>query len=87
MQFVGFDVYVLGREASGFECGEKSRADVSEWQVSHLNHFNSQSHSIIGYSLLYIYISSSSRVKEYLPIVGLADFNKLSAKLIFGADR
>ncbi|KAA8521796.1 hypothetical protein F0562_012469 [Nyssa sinensis] len=28
----------------------------------------------------------SSRVKEYLPIVGLADFNKLSAKLIFGAD-
>uniref|UniRef100_A0A162AJ76 Aspartate aminotransferase n=1 Tax=Daucus carota subsp. sativus TaxID=79200 RepID=A0A162AJ76_DAUCS len=27
-----------------------------------------------------------SRVKEYLPIVGLADFNKLSAKLIFGAD-
>jgi len=30
VQFVGFDVYVLGREASGFECGEKSRADVSE---------------------------------------------------------
>ncbi|RWV77905.1 hypothetical protein GW17_00061214, partial [Ensete ventricosum] len=29
----------------------------------------------------------SSRVKEYLPITGLADFNKLSAKLIFGADR
>mgnify|MGYP004707466629 CR=1 FL=1 len=29
----------------------------------------------------------SSRVKEYLPIVGLADFNKLSAKLILGADR
>jgi aspartate/tyrosine/aromatic aminotransferase len=28
-----------------------------------------------------------SRVKEYLPITGLADFNKLSAKLIFGADR
>lgn len=28
-----------------------------------------------------------SRVKEYLPIVGLADFNKLSAKLILGADR
>jgi len=28
-----------------------------------------------------------SRNKEYLPIVGLADFNKLSAKLIFGADR
>ncbi|GAA0139350.1 transaminase [Lithospermum erythrorhizon] len=31
-------------------------------------------------------INDSSRVKEYLPIVGLADFNKLSAKLIFGAD-
>lgn len=29
----------------------------------------------------------SSRVKEYLPITGLADFNKLSAKLIFGDDR
>lgn len=29
----------------------------------------------------------SSRVKEYLPIVGLADFNKLSAKLILGTDR
>lgn len=28
-----------------------------------------------------------ARVKEYLPIVGLAEFNKLSAKLIFGADR
>lgn len=28
-----------------------------------------------------------SRVKEYLPITGLADFNKLSAKLILGADR
>jgi len=28
-----------------------------------------------------------SRNKEYIPIVGLADFNKLSAKLIFGADR
>ena len=27
-----------------------------------------------------------SRNKEYIPIVGLADFNKLSAKLIFGAD-
>ncbi|KAI3967591.1 hypothetical protein MKW92_048787, partial [Papaver armeniacum] len=27
-----------------------------------------------------------SRVKEYLPITGLADFNKCSAKLIFGAD-
>ncbi|KAJ0010303.1 hypothetical protein Pint_33813 [Pistacia integerrima] len=31
-------------------------------------------------------VSFRSRVKEYLPIVGLADFNKLSAKLIFGAD-
>ncbi|KAK2978901.1 hypothetical protein RJ640_012509 [Escallonia rubra] len=31
-------------------------------------------------------VNDSSRVKEYLPIVGLADFNKLSAKLIFGAD-
>ena len=28
-----------------------------------------------------------SRVKEYLPIVGLAEFNRLSAKLMFGADR
>ncbi|CAM8949537.1 unnamed protein product [Rhodiola kirilowii] len=27
-----------------------------------------------------------SRVKEYLPIVGLSDFNKLSARLMFGAD-
>lgn len=26
-------------------------------------------------------------MKEYLSITGLADFNKLSAKLIFGADR
>ncbi|XP_057468028.1 aspartate aminotransferase, cytoplasmic isoform X1 [Actinidia eriantha] len=31
-------------------------------------------------------VNDRSRVKEYLPIVGLADFNKLSAKLIFGAD-
>lgn len=31
-------------------------------------------------------VHDSSRVKEYLPIVGLADFNKLSAKLILGAD-
>ncbi|KAJ0091699.1 hypothetical protein Patl1_13266 [Pistacia atlantica] len=31
-------------------------------------------------------VNDQSRVKEYLPIVGLADFNKLSAKLIFGAD-
>lgn len=31
-------------------------------------------------------VNDKSRVKEYLPIVGLADFNKLSAKLIFGAD-
>ncbi|KAL8054307.1 hypothetical protein ABFX02_05G128900 [Erythranthe guttata] len=31
-------------------------------------------------------VNDSSRVKEYLPIVGLADFNKLSAKLILGAD-
>jgi hypothetical protein len=28
-----------------------------------------------------------TRYKEYLPITGLADFNKLSAKLIFGPDR
>ncbi|KAH6757183.1 aspartate aminotransferase 3 [Perilla frutescens var. hirtella] len=28
-----------------------------------------------------------SRVKEYIPIVGLANFNRLSAKLILGADR
>lgn len=25
--------------------------------------------------------------KEYLPITGMVEFNKLSAKLIFGADR
>ncbi|PKI66033.1 aspartate aminotransferase, cytoplasmic [Punica granatum] len=31
-------------------------------------------------------VNDRSRVKEYLPIVGLAEFNKLSAKLIFGAD-
>ncbi|XP_050218888.1 aspartate aminotransferase, cytoplasmic [Mercurialis annua] len=31
-------------------------------------------------------VNDPSRVKEYIPIVGLADFNKLSAKLIFGAD-
>ncbi|OVA20333.1 Aspartate/other aminotransferase [Macleaya cordata] len=31
-------------------------------------------------------VNDRSRVKEYLPITGLADFNKLSAKLIFGAE-
>ncbi|XP_019183776.1 PREDICTED: aspartate aminotransferase, cytoplasmic [Ipomoea nil] len=31
-------------------------------------------------------VNDRSRVKEYLPITGLADFNKLSAKLILGAD-
>lgn len=31
-------------------------------------------------------VNDRSRVKEYLPIIGLADFNKLSAKLILGAD-
>lgn len=31
-------------------------------------------------------LNDPSRVKEYLPITGLANFNKLSAKLIFGAD-
>lgn len=31
-------------------------------------------------------VNDTSRVKEYLPILGLADFNKLSAKLILGAD-
>ncbi|KAK1407954.1 hypothetical protein QVD17_39582 [Tagetes erecta] len=31
-------------------------------------------------------VNDRSRVKEYLPIVGLADFTKLSAKLILGAD-
>ncbi|CAN1162003.1 Aspartate aminotransferase 3, chloroplastic [Linum perenne] len=31
-------------------------------------------------------VNDRSRVKEYIPIVGLADFNKLSARLIFGAD-
>nr|GMC58817.1 aspartate aminotransferase, cytoplasmic [Ipomoea batatas] len=33
-----------------------------------------------------ILVSNKARVKEYLPITGLAEFNKLSAKLIFGAD-
>lgn len=36
---------------------------------------------------LWLFALTRSRVKEYLPITGLADFNKLSAKLIFGADR
>ncbi|PON76515.1 Aspartate/other aminotransferase [Parasponia andersonii] len=31
-------------------------------------------------------VNDVSRVKEYLPIVGIAEFNKLSAKLILGAD-
>ncbi|XP_009782665.1 aspartate aminotransferase, cytoplasmic isoform X1 [Nicotiana sylvestris] len=31
-------------------------------------------------------VNDRSRVKEYLSITGLADFNKLSAKLILGAD-
>ncbi|PPS08592.1 hypothetical protein GOBAR_AA12072 [Gossypium barbadense] len=31
-------------------------------------------------------LNDKSRVKEYLPIVGIAEFNKLSAQLIFGAD-
>ncbi|XP_031102771.1 aspartate aminotransferase, cytoplasmic [Ipomoea triloba] len=31
-------------------------------------------------------VNDRSRVKEYLPITGLADFNKLSAKLILGTD-
>ncbi|CAN0907094.1 Aspartate aminotransferase 3, chloroplastic [Linum grandiflorum] len=31
-------------------------------------------------------VNDRSRVKEYIPIVGLADFNKLSARLMFGAD-
>ncbi|XP_075077750.1 aspartate aminotransferase, cytoplasmic isoform X1 [Nicotiana tabacum] len=31
-------------------------------------------------------VNDTSRVKEYLSITGLADFNKLSAKLIFGSD-
>jgi aspartate aminotransferase len=31
-------------------------------------------------------VNDPSRFKEYLPITGLAEFNKLSAKLIFGAD-
>ncbi|XP_019192642.1 PREDICTED: aspartate aminotransferase, cytoplasmic-like [Ipomoea nil] len=33
-----------------------------------------------------ILVSNKARVKEYLPITGLTEFNKLSAKLIFGAD-
>jgi hypothetical protein len=46
-----------------------------------------------NYDILELYLKhdfllmSRSRVKEYLPITGLAEFNKLSAKLIFGADR
>lgn len=31
-------------------------------------------------------VNDPSRVKEYLPILGVSDFNKLSAKLILGAD-
>ncbi|GAB2284853.1 Aspartate aminotransferase 3, chloroplastic [Dionaea muscipula] len=31
-------------------------------------------------------VNDRSRVKEYLPITGLVEFNKLSAKLILGAD-
>ena len=31
-------------------------------------------------------VSNPARNKEYLPITGVADFNKLSAQLIFGAD-
>lgn len=31
-------------------------------------------------------VNNRSRIKEYLPIVGLADFNKLSARLILGAN-
>ncbi|GLU09884.1 hypothetical protein SLE2022_267190 [Rubroshorea leprosula] len=31
-------------------------------------------------------VNDETRVKEYLPIVGLAEFNKQSAKLIFGAE-
>jgi aspartate aminotransferase len=31
-------------------------------------------------------VNDPTRYKEYLPITGLADFNKLSAKLIFGPD-
>ncbi|KAL2346907.1 hypothetical protein Fmac_000907 [Flemingia macrophylla] len=31
-------------------------------------------------------VNDVSRNKEYIPITGLADFNKLSAKLIFGSD-
>ncbi|MCE0481624.1 hypothetical protein HAX54_039501 [Datura stramonium] len=31
-------------------------------------------------------VNDTSRVKEYLPITGLADFNKRSAELIFGAE-
>ncbi|CAN1215114.1 Aspartate aminotransferase, cytoplasmic [Linum perenne] len=33
-----------------------------------------------------ILVNDHSGIKEYLPITGLADFNKLSAKLILGAD-
>ncbi|KAH0650189.1 hypothetical protein KY284_030101 [Solanum tuberosum] len=34
----------------------------------------------------HLLVNDTSCVKEYLSITGLADFNKLSAKLIFGAD-
>lgn len=33
-----------------------------------------------------ILVNNPAGIKEYLPILGLSDFNKLSAKLIFGAD-
>ncbi|KAM7254898.1 hypothetical protein ACFE04_020139 [Oxalis oulophora] len=32
-------------------------------------------------------VNDQTKNKEYLPIIGLADFNKFSAKLILGADR
>lgn len=34
-----------------------------------------------------VYLMFRSTDKEYLPITGIVQFNKLSAKLIFGADR
>jgi len=34
-----------------------------------------------------VFMIFRSATKEYLPITGMAEFNKLSAQLVFGADR
>lgn len=33
-----------------------------------------------------VFMIFRSATKEYLPITGMAEFNKLSAQLVFGAD-